>query len=72
MGDVIVMDGWTKLDIPANRVLEGAIDELDTAIVVGYDKDGNEYFATSIASIGDMLLILERAQKALLDYNDGS
>lgn len=71
MGDVVVLDVLTRLNIPANRVLEGAMDKLETVIVVGYDHGGEEYFASSIADGGDAFWLLERCKRELLRRGDG-
>lgn len=57
----------TKLDIPAERVLQAALDaELTDVVIIGYDLDGNEYFASSMADGGNALWLLERAKLELL------
>ena len=72
MGEVVSLDVQTSLDIPADKVLQGALDaEIATAVVIGWDKDDNFYFASSDASIGEILLLLELAKKRLLvEYED--
>jgi len=64
---VIPFTGITKLDIPADKVIESALGNLEGVVILGYDKDGQEYFASSYADGGDMLWLLERAKKALLE-----
>lgn len=62
----------TKLDIPAERVLQAALDAgLTDVVITGYDPDGNEYFASSMADGGDALWLLERAKLELLRIGDG-
>lgn len=71
MGEVVVLDVITRLDIPVDRVLEGAIEaEMNNIVVIGYDKSGDEYFASSYASGADVLWALERAKKRLLEIVD--
>jgi len=66
--NVVPMHGTTKLDIPADRVIDGARDkDLDTIVVVGLDQDGELYFASSTADAGTVLILLERAKVRLLD-----
>ena len=67
MSKVIPFTGITKLDIPADKVIESALGNLEGVVILGYDKDGQEYFASSYADGGDMLWLLERAKKALLE-----
>lgn len=65
--NVTVLDVVTSLDCPAERILQDALDEgLETVVVVGYDADGNEYFASSVASGGTALWLMERAKLKLL------
>jgi hypothetical protein len=67
-GTVVVFPGITKLDIPAERVLEAAkLAELTDIVIVGYDKDENEWFASSIADGGTVLWLMERLKKQLLE-----
>lgn len=66
-GDIVAFPGITTLDIPAERVLQRAIDEPITDVVVlGWDKDGDFYFASSKADGGDVLWLLEIAKGKLL------
>ena len=68
MGEVVLMGGVTRLDLPPERVLEAAITVgLTDAIVIGWDKEGELYFASSIAGGADVLWLLEKAKKELLD-----
>ena len=66
MGDVIPLGGVTKLDIPADRVLDEAKGKLDKVIIVGIDKEDYHYFASSVADGGSALWLLECCKKALL------
>jgi hypothetical protein len=66
MADIHVLDVITKLDIPAERVLEQALGNLEKVVVMGYDKDGEEYFASSMADGGDVLWLIERLKQQLL------
>ena len=68
MGEVIEASFVTRLDIPAERVLRQAGESgLETAIVIGWDSDGEFYFASSAADGGDVLWLLEVAKKKLLE-----
>ncbi|MEY4720052.1 MAG: Paracoccus phage vB PmaS-R3 [Pseudomonadota bacterium] len=70
MTNVVRFTGITKLDLPADHVIESALGKLEGVVILGYDKDGQEYFASSYADGGDMLWLLERAKKALLEMGD--
>lgn len=66
MAEIHVLDVITRLDIPAERVLEQALGKLEKVVVMGYDKDGEEYFASSMADGGDVLWLMERLKQQLL------
>ncbi len=70
MSSVVYLKTVTRLDIPADRVLEGAMGELESVIVIGHTTDGNEYFASSMADGGNTLWLLERFKTALLNIED--
>lgn len=64
---VVEFTGITKLKMPVDRVLESAKGELEEVIIIGYDKDGEEYFASTYSDGGILLWLLERAKKQLLE-----
>ena len=71
MGDLVYADIVTRMDLPAERILKGAMERnLESVVVVGYDRDGKEYFASSIADGGTVIWLFERMKKALLDIPD--
>ena len=70
MTNVVDFNGITKLNLDPDRVLNKAIGELTDVIVIGYDKDGDEYFASSIADGGDINWLLDRIKLKLLRVPD--
>lgn len=68
--NVIPFGGITRLDIDPDRVLTSAIGKLECVVVVGLSKDGDEYFASSMADGADALWYLERCKKKLLEMCD--
>lgn len=67
MGELVFLNNITKLDIPAERVLsEASSSSLDKAVVMGYDQDGELYFASSMADGGDVLWLMEECKQRLL------
>lgn len=73
MSEVVYLDAVTSLDIPAARVLDRALSaDLETAIVIGVDKDGDFYFASSAADGGTVLWWIEIAKKRLLEMAEPS
>lgn len=68
MAEIITLDVITKLDIPVERVIDGAKKaDLETAVVIGWDKDGEFYFASNKADGGEVLWLIEKAKKRLLE-----
>lgn len=60
--------GTTTLDLDPTHVLAAALERgLTEVVVLGYDGDGDEYFASSKSDGGDVLWLLAMAQKNLLD-----
>lgn len=58
--NVVVLDGPTRLDIPPERVLNGALEsELESVLVVGWQKNGQLYKASSTGDAAAILLLLE-------------
>ena len=69
--NVIPLGCITYLDLPPDRILEAAKGKLDSVLIIGFDKDGGEYFCSSIADGGEAIWHLERAKLALLRLGDG-
>lgn len=67
---MITFSGITKLDVPPDRVLDGAKGKLEGVVVMGFDVDGNEYFASSYADGATVLWLAERMKKMLLEIVD--
>jgi len=66
MGDLIELGGPTKLDLPPDLILSKALGLLDSVVICGFDKEGKEYFTSSMADGGDTLWLLERCKLELL------
>ena len=64
---VLLFNGVTRLDLPPDRILEGAIGKLGGVVVIGFDHDGEFYGASSYADGGDALWPLELCKKKLLE-----
>ncbi len=67
MGEVIPLGNITRLDLPVDTVLENAKSELDGAVIIGFDKEGELYFASTYADGGMVLWLMENAKKRLLE-----
>lgn len=60
MADVLNFPGPTLLDIPAETILQNALNaNLVSVIVIGETSDGEIFHATSSGSIAELLLAIE-------------
>lgn len=66
VSNVIRLPCVTTLDINPDDVLEGAIGNLKEVVVLGYDHDGAEFFASSKADGGTVIWLMERLKHRLL------
>jgi hypothetical protein len=65
--NVVILPVVTRLDVPVERIINAAMEaDLESIVIVGYDKDGEQYFASSIADGGTILWLFEKAKKDLL------
>jgi hypothetical protein len=73
MGDnVIPLGNITRLNLPTERVLEAAKKYCSEGVVIlGYDSDGEFYFASSIADGGEVIWLLELAKHRLMRISTG-
>ncbi|KKL84521.1 hypothetical protein LCGC14_1963870 [marine sediment metagenome] len=69
--NIITLGNITRLDLPTDRILEEAkLRVKDGGVVVlGWDADEELYFASSIADGGEVLWLLEKAKKKLLEMD---
>jgi hypothetical protein len=65
--NVIPLGCVTRLNIPADRVLEAAMGQLDRVVLIGWDKDEKEYIVSSIADGAEVMWLLKRTEKLLMD-----
>ena len=66
MAKIIDFTGITKLDLSPDRILEKVKGKLEGVVILGFDKDGEEYFASSYADGGTVMWLLERCKLQLL------
>lgn len=70
MGDVVLLGCVTTLDMDAELVLKAALErKLESVVILGHDKEGHEYFSSSIADGGSVLWLMERLKKQLLEVS---
>lgn len=63
MGNVVVLQVETTLDLPLDRILDGAREkEVTDCLLLAYDKDGAFYMASQTCDAGTLLILLERAR----------
>lgn len=70
--NVVELDVVSTLDLPPERILEAAKENVaGGVVVVGYDADGEFYFASSFANGAEVIWLTEMAKKRLLEIGDG-
>ena len=73
MKDQKEIDSFPRIDtdnIDSNQVLAKAYGELDSVVLTGYDKDGNFYFASSMADGAEILWLIESLKRRLLKLTE--
>jgi hypothetical protein len=68
--DIHILSTVTRLDIPAERVIENLPKDLENLVVIGVTESGEFYFASNTAAVSSVLWLLEIAKKRLLSYGD--
>lgn len=65
--NVVRLPCVTTLDLNPDVILEEAVGKLETVVLLGYDHDGGEYFASSVADGGTVMWLMEKVKKQLLE-----
>lgn len=68
--NVVLLPTVTTLELDPDLVLREAVGKFEQVIVIGYDKNGEECCVSSIADGAEMLWLLARYQKKLLEIPD--
>lgn len=63
---VIPLGCITRLDLPVDRVLEQAKDQVVNVVLMGWDKDGELYFASTFSDGGEILWLMDKCRDALM------
>ena len=63
---VEILGTMTRLDLNPDRVLSASLGQVTDVMVVGWDKDGELFLASSHAQAAELLWLLEKAKEALL------
>lgn len=69
-GKVIPFTGITRLNFNPDIILEQNKGVFEGVVIMGFDKEGNEIFASSYADGGTVLWLAERMKKKLLGSAD--
>jgi len=64
---IIPFNGVTTLDLDPDIILENTKGKLEGFVIMGWDHEGNEYFASTYADGGTALWLIERLKKQLLE-----
>ena len=67
MGKIIPIGGITKLDLPADRILESAKGQMEGVVLIGFDNDGEVYAASSYADGGTVMWLLEMCKQKMME-----
>jgi len=66
--NVVALDAYTTLDLPIEKVLDGAKEGVvGEVVVIGEGVEGMLYFATSSGNGPKILWLLEQARLTLMD-----
>jgi hypothetical protein len=64
---IIPIGGVTRLDLEADQILESAKGQLEGVVLLGFDKDGDLYAASSYADGGTVLWLMEAAKNLMME-----
>jgi hypothetical protein len=67
VSEVVHIGCVTRLDLQPDQILESAVGKVSDVVVIGFDNDGDLYFASSKADGGDALWLLELAKRKLFE-----
>lgn len=68
--EVVRFPGRTTLELSPDSILQAAVGKLEGCVIVGFDKDGKHYFASSYADSGDVIYHLEWGKWRLMRMED--
>jgi hypothetical protein len=67
MGKIIKFTGLTYCDLNPQDVLEAVKKDAEAVLVLGEDKDGEFFMASSFSDVGAIILLLETAKFKILN-----
>jgi hypothetical protein len=66
--NVIVLNVLTTINLPPERILNAALEaDLAALVIVGYDKNGEYYFHSSIPHGATINWLLDQCKKRIID-----
>ena len=66
--NVVVLDVLTTINLPPERILNAALEaDLAALVIVGYDKNGEYYFHSSIPHGATVNWLLDQCKKRIID-----
>ena len=65
--NIIRFTGLTKLDLTPDVILSDAADKLESVIVIGTTKTGDQYFSSSSSDAKDIMWHIETAKYMLME-----
>lgn len=66
--EVVTLNCVTRHDIPVERIIDSAASvSLTSVVILGFTEDGQEYFAASSPDGPEVLWLLERCKRELLN-----
>jgi hypothetical protein len=60
-GEVIQFRGVTRLDLDPDQVLEATKGELKNMVIIGWDKNDDFWFSSTMADGGDVMWLINKA-----------
>ena len=70
MAQILPFTGDTILPLPPDTVLQGALGQLQSVVVIGSDADGKLYLSSSTSYLPDVLWLLEQARERTLQLEN--
>ena len=67
MGKIVSIGGGTSADLDPNLVLHEAIGEMEGVVLLGFNKDGEVYAASSYADGGTIVWLLEACKQMVME-----
>ncbi len=67
---ILPFNGITRHELPPDRLLSAASGKLKNVVLVGFDNDGEFYFASSYADGGSILWLFEMGKKKLMEVGE--